>query len=96
MERLTRKRVNGISTGYWSPAKKQELVDRLALYENAAVSDEDFGKYLVDITEMSNHWKKQGLSYMSRCCQLLDVICGIENDETMFTVKQIRQMVNSV
>ena len=34
MERLTHKRVSGIKTGYWSPNKKQELVDRLAMYED--------------------------------------------------------------
>lgn len=27
MERLTHKRANGIKEGYWSPNKKQELVD---------------------------------------------------------------------
>lgn len=34
-DRLTHPRVNGIRTGYWSPAKKEELIDRLAEYENA-------------------------------------------------------------
>ena len=34
MERLTHKRENGMKTGYWSPNKKQELVDRLAMYED--------------------------------------------------------------
>ena len=34
MERLTHKRENGIKRGYWSPNKKQELVDRLAIYED--------------------------------------------------------------
>lgn len=34
MERLTYKRENGIKRGYWSPNKKQELVDRLAMYED--------------------------------------------------------------
>ena len=34
MERLTHKRENGIKRGYCSPNKKQELVDRLALYED--------------------------------------------------------------
>ena len=96
MERLTHKRVNGINTGYWSPEKKQDLVDRLALYENAAVSDEDFGKYLVDITEMSNHWKKDGLSYISRRCQLLSVICSIEDDSLILTVGQIKRLINLV
>lgn len=34
MERLTHKRKNGMKPGYWSPNKKQELVDRLAMYED--------------------------------------------------------------
>lgn len=34
-ERLTHKRCNGIKSGYWSPAKKDDLIDRLAEYENA-------------------------------------------------------------
>lgn len=34
MERLTHKRKSGMKTGYWSPNKKQELVDRLAMYED--------------------------------------------------------------
>ena len=33
MERLTHERKSGMKTGYWSPNKKQELVDRLAMYE---------------------------------------------------------------
>lgn len=37
MERLTHKRANGMKTGYWSSAKKQELVDRLAMYENQEI-----------------------------------------------------------
>lgn len=40
MERLTHKRENGIKTGYWSPNKKQELVDRLAAYENTGLTSE--------------------------------------------------------
>lgn len=34
MARLTAARCNGIKDGYWSPSKKEELVQRLALYEN--------------------------------------------------------------
>lgn len=34
MGRSTHKRENGIKRGYWSPNKKQELVDRLAMYED--------------------------------------------------------------
>ena len=34
MERLTHERKSGMKTGYWSPNKKQELVERLAMYED--------------------------------------------------------------
>lgn len=37
MERMTQKRVNGIKTGYWSPNKKEELVQRLAAYEDTGL-----------------------------------------------------------
>lgn len=40
MERLTHKRSNGIKTGYWSPNKKEELVQRLAGYENTGLTPE--------------------------------------------------------
>lgn len=40
MERLTYKRVNGIQDGYWSPMKKQDLVDALAAYENTDLDPE--------------------------------------------------------
>ena len=34
MERLTHQRCNGIAQGYWSPAKKEKLVQCLARFEN--------------------------------------------------------------
>ncbi len=40
MERLTHKRCNGIKIGYWSPSKKQDLVDRLAAYEDTELTVE--------------------------------------------------------
>lgn len=40
MERMTNKRVNGIKTGYWSPNKKEELVQRLAKYEDTGLTPE--------------------------------------------------------
>lgn len=40
MERLTHKRANRIKEGYWSPNKKQELVDTLAAYENTGLTPE--------------------------------------------------------
>ena len=39
MERLTHERKSGMKTGYWSPNKKQELVDRLAMYEGREEKD---------------------------------------------------------
>lgn len=41
MDRLTCKRCNGIKDGYWSPAKKEELVQRLAEYENTGLEPEE-------------------------------------------------------
>lgn len=41
MERLTRKRVNGIKTGYWSSSKKQDLVDRLSDYEDTGLTSDE-------------------------------------------------------
>nr|DAM39115.1 MAG TPA: Protein of unknown function (DUF551) [Caudoviricetes sp.] len=37
MNRLTQKRVNGIKTGYWSAGKKDDLVARLAEYEDTGL-----------------------------------------------------------
>ena len=41
MNRLTQKRVNGIKTGYWSASKKDELVARLAEYENTGLEPKE-------------------------------------------------------
>ena len=41
MERLTHPRSNGIKTGYWSPSNKQDLIDRLAAYEDSGLMPED-------------------------------------------------------
>lgn len=54
MKRLTSKRCNGIKEGYWSPAKKEELVQRLAEYE-------DTGLEPAEIQELvkNEDWSKQ-------------------------------------
>ena len=41
MERLTYERCNGIKQGYWSPDKKETLVQRLAEYENTGLEPEE-------------------------------------------------------
>ena len=48
MKRLTFKRVNGIKTGYWSPAKKEELIERLSQYEDLGYDPEDL-KLILDM-----------------------------------------------
>jgi len=44
MDRLTAQRVNGIKSGYWSPAKKDELVQRLGKYEDTGMEPEKLRK----------------------------------------------------
>lgn len=41
MERLTHPRSNGIKTGYWSPNKKDELIARLAEYEDTGLTPQE-------------------------------------------------------
>ena len=41
MERLTHERASGIKTGYWSPAKKDALIERLAEYENTGLTPQE-------------------------------------------------------
>lgn len=40
MARLTSRRVNGIKEGYWSSAKKDELIQRLGKYEDIGYGPE--------------------------------------------------------
>lgn len=44
MKRLTSKRCNGIKDGYWSSAKKEELVQRLAEYEDTGLEPVEIKK----------------------------------------------------
>lgn len=41
MDRLTAPRCSGIKTGYWSTAKKEELVQRLGQYEDTGLIPEE-------------------------------------------------------
>lgn len=44
MERLTAPRCSGIKSGYWSTAKKDELVQRLGQYEDTGLTPEEIRK----------------------------------------------------
>lgn len=41
MKRMTLQRCSGIKTGYWSATKKEDLVQRLAAYENTGLEPEE-------------------------------------------------------
>ena len=44
MDRLTAQRCSGIKSGYWSTAKKDELVQRLGKYEDTGLTPEEIRK----------------------------------------------------
>ena len=48
MERLTAQRCSGIKSGYWSTAKKDELIQRLGQYEDTGYTPEEI-KALEDL-----------------------------------------------
>lgn len=64
MERLTHERVNGIKTGYWSPEKKQDLVDRLSEYEDTGLTPDQIRQidilYVEKCREVAELRKAQG------------------------------------
>ena len=41
MERMTHERASGIKTGYWSPETKENLVQRLAAYEDTGLEHKE-------------------------------------------------------
>lgn len=41
MERLTHERSNGIKSGYWSLEKKEDLINRLAEYEETGLAPKE-------------------------------------------------------
>lgn len=57
MERLTHERANGIKTGYWSPEKKQDLVDRLSEYENTGLTPDEINTPRERDEEKAPIWK---------------------------------------
>ena len=59
MKRLTAERVNGIKQGYWSPAKKEDLVQRLAAYENTGLEPEEVARLAAASGAVSVEIKKQ-------------------------------------
>lgn len=52
MQRLTHKRENGIKNGYWSPNKKEELVQCLAEYENLEKTPKELMDCIVSLGKL--------------------------------------------
>ena len=81
MQRLTHKRESGMKSGYWSPNKKQELVDRLAMYEDRedAKDTNVHGKWI----PCSERLPKD------RQIVVADIECGIEDRMCIFAYFKI-------
>lgn len=45
-DRLTHKRANGIKDGYWAAATKEQLIQRLAAYEDTGLEPEEIRQLL--------------------------------------------------
>ena len=57
MERLTHIRLDGLKTNYSSPSNKQDLIDRLAAYEDSGLMPEDV-KRMVEAAKRKKDEKK--------------------------------------
>lgn len=65
MGRLTHERVNGIKTGYWSAATKEELIQRLAEYEDICPDPEVLWK--IWTANITPNMVKQAREKVARC-----------------------------
>lgn len=58
-DRMTHQRASGIKDGYWSPATKAELVQRLAEYEDTGLQLWEIKQLLAEVArlikEVSDH-----------------------------------------
>ncbi len=64
MNRFTHKRSNGIKTGYWSPEKKEKLIERLAEYEDTGLTPQEIYKLKADeIMEILDGVEDEGLNF---------------------------------
>ena len=83
MNRMTHERVNGIKTGYWSPAKKEELVQRLAAYEDTGLEPEEImdGRLLtgwIPVDEQLPAEPEPGMQDMEELPEYIVTIRGAE------------------
>lgn len=72
MNRLTHERCNGIKTGYWSPEKKDELVNALAAYENTGLTPDQ----IMELKERDTAMQIKEIHLDEYYCPA----CGAENN----------------
>ena len=58
VKRLTAERCSGIKTGYWSQAKKEELVQRLGQFEDLGLEPEEIKERLKQKKGADHHGEK--------------------------------------
>ena len=56
------------------------------------IPEDEFQKYLEHVQEQIDIWKNDGLGYISIKCQLSDMLCGIKDEDMVFTVGQIKRI----
>lgn len=60
------------------------------------IPEDEFQKYLEDVQDQIYIWKNDGLGYISIKCQLSDMLCGIKDEDMVFTVGQIKRIFSLV
>lgn len=90
-DRLTNQRNNGIKTGYWSMAKKEELVQRLAEYEDTELTPtEIYGlKAETILSQIKNLWISASDRLPCTDEFVLVTVSGIYNNTTFSDAIQI-------
>lgn len=56
------------------------------------IPEDEFQKYLEDVQDQIYIWKNDGLGYISIKCQLSDMLCGIKDEDMVFTIGQIKRI----
>ena len=56
------------------------------------IPEDEFQKYLEDVQDQIYICKNDGLGYISIKCQLSDMLCGIKDEDMVFTVGQIKRI----
>lgn len=81
MKRLTAKRVNGIKRGYWSSARKDDLVQALGKYEDTGYSPEEILRVSKSTVTRFDLFKGMGSDMAAQ--MILDLAKRFDNRETL-------------